>query len=300
MLPDFRFLIGAVLATGMLSVAGVGLTTAVRLSHEARVGPSQASRSLAFDERADWNQFSDPELARRFAHLAHQPDDAGTAPVSDGAAIADSPFVASPVSEVAERDEPSASAPAEADSNIAMAVNVEETVADFDQQASTKSAPLTIAIAPPAQEPAAPPADATDAVEPLTVVTDTGPLTNFEVAAAPATVEIAVAPTPVEITAEPAAAEHLASTSAAVPDEPTEIAQPAIPPDAAPSFPQLRMPLPQPKPKRVDAKSPAKAKVAKKAKAAKPQPRVAAKQPAASTGYAVPNKNTPFGGSFFP
>src|SRR4051812_45007210 len=62
MLPDFRFLIGAVLATGMLGVAGFGLATAVRLSHEARVGPTDATQSLAFNDRADWNQFSHPEL----------------------------------------------------------------------------------------------------------------------------------------------------------------------------------------------------------------------------------------------
>jgi hypothetical protein len=265
-------------------VAGFGLATAVRLSHEARVGPSEASRSLAFDDRADWNQFSDPELARRFAHLGRQPDDAAaTAPVSDVTALADSPAVALSVSEAVERNEPSASAPANADSNVAMAVNVEAEVAGSDQQAPPESAPLT------AQESAALPPGTTESVEPLTVIADAGALTNVEVAVAPTTVETAHAPTAVEITAEPVAAERLASTSATVPDEAAEIAQPA---------PQLHMPLPLPKPKRVVAKRPAKAKVAKKAKAAKPQP-VAVKPPAASTGYAVPNKNAPFGGSFF-
>ena len=289
MLPDFRFLIGAFLATGMLGVAGFGLATAVRLSHEARVGPSEASRSLAFDDRADWNQFSDPELARRFEHLARQPDDAGTAPVSDAAATASAPppAVALSISEASERSEPAASAPADTDANVA---NVEEKAADLDQQASPESAPLTAAIAPTAQEPVAPAAVA-EPVEAPTVMADAGAPTDVEVAAAPTTVEIAVAPTTVEVTAEPAAAERVASTSAAVPDEPAEIAQPD---------PQLRTPLPLPKPKQVVAKRTAKAKVAKTAKAAKARPRVAAKPPAASTGYAAPNKNDPWGnGNFF-
>jgi hypothetical protein len=293
MLPDFRFLIGAVLATGMLGVAGFGLATAVRLSHEARVGPSEASRSLAFDDRADWNQFSDPEFVRRFERLAHHPDEAATTPASDAAATAGAPLpaVAPSISEAPARDEPAANAPADMDTHVAMA---EERPAELDQRASPDSEASAAAIAPVVAEPVAV-APAAEPLDPSIVVADTGAPTTAEVATAPTAVEIAVAPTPVETTAEPVAAERLASTSAAVPDEPAEIEQPAIPPNAARSAPQLRTPLPKPKP--LVAKRIAKAKVAKAAKA---RPRPAVKPPAASTGYAAPNTNDPWGnGKFF-
>jgi hypothetical protein len=280
MLPDFRFLIGALLATGMLGVAGFGLATAVRLSHEARVGPSEATRSLAFDDRADWNQFSDPEPARRFAHLARQPDDAP--PIPDAAATAGpAPADVASVPEASEQEEPSAITPADTDINVAM---VEEKAADLKQEASPESEALMAAIVPAAQEPIAPVAVA-NPVEPFSVVADTGTPADLEIADAPTTVEVAIAPTAVEVTAEPKAAERVASTSAAIPDE--ETARPVL---------QRDTPLPRPKPKAVVRQRPAKVKVAR---AAKPRPRPTAKPPAASTS--VPNKNDPWGGngSFF-
>jgi hypothetical protein len=48
MLPDLRFLVGATLATALLAVASVGLLTADQIAHQARLGPLEASRSLAF------------------------------------------------------------------------------------------------------------------------------------------------------------------------------------------------------------------------------------------------------------
>jgi len=76
MLPNFRFVIGAVLATMLLAVAGLGLFTATRLTHQAKVGPLETSRNLAFDDRSDWNQFYDPENARRFEELVRRSDSA--------------------------------------------------------------------------------------------------------------------------------------------------------------------------------------------------------------------------------
>ena len=48
MLPDLRFLVGAVLATALLAVAGLGLLSAVKIAQQARISPLEASRSLAF------------------------------------------------------------------------------------------------------------------------------------------------------------------------------------------------------------------------------------------------------------
>ena len=55
MLPGVRFMIGAVAAMAMCGVAAFGLFTSVRLAREARINPLEA-RSMAFAERADWNE----------------------------------------------------------------------------------------------------------------------------------------------------------------------------------------------------------------------------------------------------
>jgi hypothetical protein len=75
MLPDFRFAIGAVLAITMLGVTGFGLAMSVQLMHEARVGSFDASRSLAFADSTDRNQFYDADAARRFQGLDGKVDD---------------------------------------------------------------------------------------------------------------------------------------------------------------------------------------------------------------------------------
>ena len=40
----------------------------------AKAGPIEVSRHLLFDDRADWNQFYDPDSARRFEKLARRPE----------------------------------------------------------------------------------------------------------------------------------------------------------------------------------------------------------------------------------
>src|SRR5262245_22351737 len=89
MLPDFRFAIGAALATAFLGVTTVGLFATVRFAHQPKIGPLEASRLLAF-ERADWNQFADPESVRRFDELARRIDaaDAVAAHSADAASAA--------------------------------------------------------------------------------------------------------------------------------------------------------------------------------------------------------------------
>jgi hypothetical protein len=70
MLPDFRFVLGAILALTMLAVGGLGLVTSVQLVREAHMAPLEESRSLAFAGHTEWNQFYDPDTARRFEGLA--------------------------------------------------------------------------------------------------------------------------------------------------------------------------------------------------------------------------------------
>jgi hypothetical protein len=61
MLPDLRFLIGAMLATTVMGVGALGLAMAVYLAHQTKVGPLEAARTLAFADHVDWRQFSQPE-----------------------------------------------------------------------------------------------------------------------------------------------------------------------------------------------------------------------------------------------
>jgi hypothetical protein len=70
MLPDFRFVLGAILALAMLAVGGLGLVTSVQLMREAHMAPVEESRSLAFAGRPELNRFYDPDAARRFEGLA--------------------------------------------------------------------------------------------------------------------------------------------------------------------------------------------------------------------------------------
>jgi hypothetical protein len=79
MLPDFRFVLGAILALTMLTVGGLGMVTSVQLVREAHMAPLDQSRSLAFAGHTEWNQFYDPDAARRFEALADKTE----APVAE-------------------------------------------------------------------------------------------------------------------------------------------------------------------------------------------------------------------------
>ena len=125
MLPDFRFVIGAGLATAFLGVTSVGLLATVRLTHQGKVGPLESSRTLAFD-RADWNQFADPESVRRFDERARKVDAVEHA--------------AQPAS-----DQPTSTSPAAAQAPIEPPA--------YDHQAETVAAPADMAAAAEAKAP---------------------------------------------------------------------------------------------------------------------------------------------------
>ncbi len=131
-MPDFRFVIGAALATALLAVTAFGFAVSLRLTQQARVGPLEASRSMAYAAPADWNQFHDPAGTRRFDQLdiegtlaidralsrgeqRAQEEQTASIPApanTPRAAESNPPVAAAPVAE-AERN-PSAAAPAEA------------------------------------------------------------------------------------------------------------------------------------------------------------------------------------------
>jgi hypothetical protein len=272
MLPDFRFVIGAILALIVLGVAALGLTTAARLSHEAKVGPPEATRSVAFDERADWNQFSDPSLARRFDVLARQPEGGPATPVPDPVAATEIPqaTLAVPAVEAPAAAERAASIRPDSTAD-AVIVKDNESVAE-DAAANLMSQPpleiepaATIAPAPAAPEPATTGALAVKPVEPRAVITETAPAEIAPPIIEPALVD------------EPLLPAERAATIAAI--APNEAAPAEIERTAALPVRQSRTPTPRPKPKQAVAKRPAKVAKAKTAKA-KPR-RTAAQRPTA-------------------
>src|SRR5947207_6549289 len=69
MLPNLRFTVGAMLATALLVVTAFGIAATLRLAREAKTGPLETSRSLAYTDQTDWNQFrSDGGAAVRRSH----------------------------------------------------------------------------------------------------------------------------------------------------------------------------------------------------------------------------------------
>ena len=66
MLPNLRFTVGAMLATALLVVTAFGIAATLRLAREAKTGPLETSRSLAYTDQTDWNQFTDPTAVRRY------------------------------------------------------------------------------------------------------------------------------------------------------------------------------------------------------------------------------------------
>jgi hypothetical protein len=286
MLPDFRFVIGATLAIALLGIAAFGITTAVRLSHEAKIGPLEAMRSVAFDERADWNQFSDPELARRFDVFARQPEAGPATPVPEPVAATEVPqaALAVPAIEASAPAEPSANIPPDSATD-AIAVQDNEPLAT-DVGANLKQPPLeiepaaTIAPASAPQEPATTGAIVAKPVEPRAIITET----------APADVALPVAePAAVDESPLPAEREQATSIAAIAPNEatPNEATPAEIERTAALPASQLRTPTPRPKPKRALAKRPAKIAKAKVAKA-RPRPRTAQQPAAPATPAAQP------------
>ncbi len=170
MLPDFRFLVGAVLATALLAVTGIGLFSAVKIAHQARIGPLEASRSFAFAPEHGRPPFRD--ATPRFGMPLHEDPFAnlprGTAPDVVEAPKIVAPEVAAP-EVVAQAPSPSVEpetpAPAEAAaSTLDEADTVDErAVVDpplpaNDDSTDIAAQPDTQPVAEPSPQPIAEPA----------------------------------------------------------------------------------------------------------------------------------------------
>ena len=75
MLPDLRFLIGAVMATALLGVTLFGLAAAMHISHQSKVGPLEASRLLAYTPEGRHQIFNSPppRADSPFANIPAEP-----------------------------------------------------------------------------------------------------------------------------------------------------------------------------------------------------------------------------------
>jgi hypothetical protein len=183
MLPDFRFVLGAILAIAVLAVAGLGLATSVQLAHEARMNPIEDARSLAFAGHAEWNQFYDPEGARRFEGLAGKTE----GPVA-GARLetaAETSGIAPPVTAPAGAQERTAGIPANRlDPDIAPVIADDKAPDQTPETDLPHADPAPAAETPAAVTIAAPPAEAAGVQAPDVPGTTVAP--SARVASAPA------------------------------------------------------------------------------------------------------------------
>jgi hypothetical protein len=154
MLPDLRFVLGATLAVAMLAVAGLGVVASVELAQRARMASLEPTQTLAYSGHAEWNQFYDPDNARRFVEAAGKSDQpVGEAPVEAPAESAAPALPAAPA-------EQSTAAPA--DRIEAVAAGEKTAAADPPRAAET---PMIGTPAPPADA-TAPAASAPEVPEP--------------------------------------------------------------------------------------------------------------------------------------
>jgi hypothetical protein len=72
MLPDLRFVFGALMVIAVTGMIGVGLFVSAKLFHQAKTGPVESRRSLALTGGSEWNQFYDAGSVRRYVGLARQ------------------------------------------------------------------------------------------------------------------------------------------------------------------------------------------------------------------------------------
>jgi hypothetical protein len=228
MLPDFRFVIDAVVAIALLGVAGLGLVTSVQLVREAHMGPLDDSRSLAFAGHAEWNQFYDPEAARRFAGLTGGTENPTAEAPPQAPKEAQAPEEAQALEEAQAPKEAETLAPAGAEERTASipAHRIDSAIAEDkppESPPTTETPAVVTMLAPPIEAPGAPTAEVAGATEaeppsperPASAPT-TSPAANTpqetEMPAPPPQVAMqepteAPAPTPMLIPAQPQAAD---------------------------------------------------------------------------------------------
>ena len=304
MLPDLRFVLGAVMATALLVVTAIGVATTLRLAHQAKVGPLEASRSLAYADQTDWNQFQDPTATRRFEDMARAIDSEHAQPSLDPVAViapdapqsvAPSHILETPASDTASvPPEPTLAADVAQDANVIAGNAQDANVAAGVQQdgnaipvADDHSTQLDLATV------TAPAATTSTPLPEAAAATGLGETPAVEIAAvdppdtAPATIEPAIAE-PAPMAEPPAASEidRVAAIPAVSPGVITAVEPPPPLPRAAPARRQASKAVLQAK--RAIHRSrlfAARARALRLARARSARAQPAVQQPYASTGY---------------
>src|SRR5438874_6472644 len=270
MLPDFRFMIGAALATLLLIVTVFGLAETVHIAQQAKISPLEPSRPLAYSDPSGWNQFSEADAARRFEGMIGA-DGTGRIPLREGAVPTEA---AKPIAKTEERVEsiPPQEEHAEAIPTRADAGNERAAISDLEPSLEPKSSIGLEARmeSDPANEPAAS-VEAAATVEPATSAERAAVEAAAFAGVAAATKEAASTMTAVAPAVTPS--ERVAKLSS--PGE-TGVDQDAAAKQAMPAAAQAKTAA---KPKRAARAAKAKKKIVKR------KPPVPASPPVAATGF---------------
>jgi hypothetical protein len=89
MLPAFRFMLGAALATLLLSLTVFGLAATLRLAQETKLSRPEPARALAYASPTGWKEFNEPDAARQIEAAVIA--DAAIVPLREDIAPAETP-----------------------------------------------------------------------------------------------------------------------------------------------------------------------------------------------------------------
>ena len=183
MLPDLRFVIGAVIATALSGVTLFGLAATIHISHQSRVGPLEASRMLAYTPEARHRIFDIP-APRVESPFANIPADPNPVPLRQQSPEPAAEAPAPPVQSAANVP-PSIAQPALAEPDIAQPASLPSPADTVDERAVVDPPlPLDNEVPAPAVEsaPAAPSPEPAAANTPIEIM----PATPAPVVEAPA------------------------------------------------------------------------------------------------------------------
>ena len=219
MIPDLRFVVGAVIATAMLGVTLFGLAAAMHISHQSKISPLEASRLLAYtpEGRHRISAMPAPRFDSPFANIPADPNPVPlqqpAAPQPQTAATAQPTVDVQPTADVRPTPDvqPAANpAPAnDADTVDERAVVEPPLPLDNDPPAAAAGAPVETTPAAAAPVPAAPPPEPAAAAAP--------PVETTPAAAAPVAEQPAAAPDVQQVGSIPATTD---AAAAETPDPP--------------------------------------------------------------------------------
>ncbi len=81
MLPDLRFVLGALIATAVLGVTLFGLAATMHISYQSKIGPLEASRMLAYTSEGGRHRIFEISAPRADSPFANIPADPNPVPL---------------------------------------------------------------------------------------------------------------------------------------------------------------------------------------------------------------------------